>query len=170
MRMDDGFSNACRLQGSLEHEDACPKGDVDSLSPHGPSNAGLLSVTFGGAAPLNVADFFRRTSEAVSLMLGVNRPSAFFRPSFDVALTRGEVGFAGYHGLPGSLSRLVRTPNLVGVWGASAGAAHPLPESRLLFLPTLLLQPQDVPFAAVLPLEQEVHFLLQLEAHFFRRS
>jgi hypothetical protein len=36
MRMDDGLSNACRLQGSLEHEDACPKGDVDSLSPHRP--------------------------------------------------------------------------------------------------------------------------------------
>ena len=36
MRMDDVLSNACRLQGSLEHEDACPKGDVDSLSPHGP--------------------------------------------------------------------------------------------------------------------------------------
>ena len=36
MRMDDVLSNACRLQGSLEHEDACPKGDVDSLSPQGP--------------------------------------------------------------------------------------------------------------------------------------
>ena len=36
MRIDDVLSNACRLQGSLEHEDACPKGDVDSLSPHGP--------------------------------------------------------------------------------------------------------------------------------------
>jgi hypothetical protein len=36
MRMDDVLSNACRLQSSLEHEDAGPKGYVDSLLPHGP--------------------------------------------------------------------------------------------------------------------------------------
>lgn len=109
---------------------------------------GFGRPTFGGAAPFNVVDFF---------------------PSFDVALIRGEVGFASHHGLPGSSGCLVRTPHFLGGW-ASARAAHPLPERRRLFLPTLLLQPQDVPFAALLPLEQEVLFLLELEEHFFRRS
>ena len=88
MRIDDVLSNACRLQGSLEHEDACPNGYVDSLSPHGPIqrpknaegwltlsiNDGFGRPTFGGAAPFNVVDFF---------------------PSFE---TRGKVGFAGHRG------------------------------------------------------------------------
>ena len=38
MRHADGrrFIERLQVAGSLKHEDACPKGDVDSLSPHGP--------------------------------------------------------------------------------------------------------------------------------------
>jgi hypothetical protein len=67
-------------------------------------NDGFGRPTFGGAAPLNLVDFFR----------------------FDVALTRGELGLAGYHGHAQraggcAKTRWLRPPgtyaNFVGGWG-----------------------------------------------------
>jgi hypothetical protein len=58
----------------LRHPPSCVSTYLSAMTP----NVGFGRPTFGGAAaPLNLVDFF---------------------PSFDVALTRGEVGFAGHRG------------------------------------------------------------------------